>query len=247
MSTPGKVAAVQILGKSHLRSGQPCQDYATGRRRGSVAAVALADGAGSRAHSEVGARASVLATLRFVLGDFEGIYAAIRSDPKSVKGAISSKLRDVLAREASKLGQPIDQLASTLLFASVCAGRFVAGHLGDGAIVLDKREAPLSVLSHPDNGEYANSTFFTTDHGAAGRLRLYSGQMEAGGLALMSDGAAEALYHRETRLPAPAIRQLMDWHQRLERRKMEDVLAQNLRGAMCKSTDDLSLALICTS
>jgi hypothetical protein len=240
----GKIAAVQIRGKSHLRSGQPCQDYATGRRRGGVAVVGLADGAGSKTHSEFGARASVHAALRFVLSDFEGLYASSQLDPQAVREALMSKVREAVSLEAAKLGQPVNQLASTLLFAGICAGRYVAGHLGDGSIVLDKRDEPLAILSHPENGEYANTTFFTTDHDAVHRLRLYFGELDDGGIALMSDGTAEALYHRETRLPAPAVRQLLDWHQRLDRRKMEGVLVQNLGGVMCKSSDDLSLALI---
>lgn len=240
----GKVAAVQLIGKSHVRSGQPCQDFASGRRRGNVAAIALADGAGSRSHSEAGARTSVQAALRHLLGGFEELYALIQTDLHLAKGAILQRVRKALDADASKLGQPVDELASTLLFAGICKNRFVAGHIGDGAIVFENSDRELSILSHPANGEYANTTFFTTDRNAGDQLRLYSGTMNGGGFALMSDGAAEALYHRETGAPAPAIGQIMSWHRHLPRAKMEKVLTSNLDGPMRKSADDLSLALL---
>ena len=61
--------------------------------------------------------------------------------------------------------------ACTLLYVIACDDTTICGQIGDGAIVV-KIEDNLKVPIWPDNGEYANQTFFVTQEDAANRLHL---------------------------------------------------------------------------
>lgn len=139
----------------------------------------------------------------------------------------------------------VDDLACTLLFAAYKDGHVLAGHLGDGVIgVQDGTE--VSVLSLPENGEYANSTFFVTDKGASSHLRIY--QFDATGslgVMLMSDGTAESLFNRSTKGLAPAVATMFGWARKLPAKKLSVVLEQNLEQIFrAKTTDDCSIAIL---
>jgi hypothetical protein len=133
-----------------------------------------------------------------------------------------------------------------LSFVAYSRGRYLAGHLGDGVIASADADGQLQALSPPENGELANSTLFLTDHKAASRLRLYRGQIEATtGFAIMSDGTAESLYHKSSGVPAPAIQKLLEWNATLPRKKMKEVLGDNLQQSIASQTeDDCSIGLL---
>ena len=57
-------AAAAVRGRSHERSGAPCQDAVLFLHRKGFVTVALADGAGSALHADVGARVAVAAAVR---------------------------------------------------------------------------------------------------------------------------------------------------------------------------------------
>ena len=225
----------------------PCQDYASGRRRYGVAAIALADGAGSRTHSALGASTAVRISLRLLTSAFDNFANMIERDEREARRCIFSEIARALSSVARRSGVDAPSLASTLLFAAFKEDRFLAGHLGDGAIAMVDAEDMATVLSSPENGEYTNTTYFLTDHAAEDRLRLYSGTLRRGGFVLMSDGAAEVLYHRSTRSMAPAVSQLVSWNRRFRRPKVEGALRENLAGPLARSSDDLSVAVLSTA
>lgn len=240
------VAAAFATGRSHHRSGAPCQDFADGRRRRSVAAIALADGAGSRANSALGAKVAVTAALRLLTSSFDALSYKLSYDPDEARKLVMKTVRASLDSAAKRFECEFDSLACTLLFVAAKQTQYVAGHIGDGAIAMVDLANGPTVLSHPDNGEYANTTYFVTDRGAEDRLRLYMGSVVAGGFVLMSDGTAEVLYEKSKRTVAPGVSQLVDWNRRLRRPKVERILRRNLDGPLAKSSDDLSLALLST-
>lgn len=139
----------------------------------------------------------------------------------------------------------IEDLACTLLFAAYKDGHVLAGHLGDGVIgVHDGTE--VRVLSLPENGEYANSTFFVTDKGALSHLRIYQFDTTGSiGLILMSDGTAESLFSRSTKELAPAVTTMFGWARKLPAKKLSVVLEKNLEHIFrAKTTDDCSIAIL---
>ncbi len=153
----------QIAGRSHLQSNAPCQDYVAARAQRDVACIALADGAGSRSHSEHGARVVVKATTRLLMDPFEEIWALAGTNPSQVTAEVLDHCLTALQRQASERNCTVSALASTLLSVAHSKGRFLAGHVGDGCIIHLQDDGQIVVLSHPDNGEYANTTFFVTD------------------------------------------------------------------------------------
>jgi len=212
-----------------------------------MACVALADGAGSRPRSEVGAEAVVRTTLRMLSSQFDEIYKMCEEAGDAARSHIYAELLKSLSRAARVEKCDVSALASTLLFVAHKGSRFLAGHIGDGVIARIDESGTPHTLSSPDNGEFANSTVFVTDSLAAERFRLIRGaeEVSASGFVLMSDGCAESLYDKRTGVPAAAIGKLHAWNQELSRKKMDAILLANLEQTIAKkSTDDCSLALL---
>jgi serine/threonine protein phosphatase PrpC len=245
-----QVACARIVGRSHRGASTPCQDYVGGRRMPYMAAVALADGAGSRARSEVGAETAVRACLRMLFRHFEDLYATAEEDVSQAASVVHAALLKELEAVALELGCRLDELASTLLFVAHKGGRSLVGHLGDGVVALVDADSNVMTVSAPDNGEFANATYFLTDPQASLRLRIYAVHHERlpKGYVLMSDGTAESLYSKARRKPADALRSLLDWNATLTRARMKKVLSHNMEHVFStKTTDDCSLGLLTVS
>jgi hypothetical protein len=241
------VACGRIVGRSHIAAQVSCQDFVSVRRSASMACIALADGAGSRERSEVGAEVVVRTTLRLLTAQFDETYAMCVAAEESARRHIHDRLLESLRRAASRHGCDVRALASTLLFVAHKGDRFLAGHIGDGLIAQIDEGGKPHTLSPPDNGEFANTTVFVPDPIAVERFRLFYGgpEQSASGYVVMSDGCAESLYDKRTGTPAPAISKLFSWNQELSRSKMDGILAANLQEAFSKkSADDCSLALL---
>lgn len=214
-----------------------------------MAAIALADGAGSRAQSQFGAEAVVKASLRMLTGHFDTLYVMCAHDPAGARQFIHHRLMRSLRRQAKRIGCEVDELASTMLFAAHKGNKYLAGHLGDGVIARVGGDGVVSTLSHPENGEYSNITYFVTDAAAQARIRLYHGVEPDGvaGFALMSDGCAESLYEKRSGSPAAAVGRLLEWNRDKNRGEIASILAGNLEQVFTKkTTDDCALVLLST-
>ena len=240
-----KVACGRVVGRSHIATSTPCQDYVVAKNINGIGCIALADGAGSRAHSEIGAQEAVKATLRILRREFDSLYTLASSDCLAVASRVLGECLRVLGKKAKVLNVEIDALACTLMFVVHKDGRYLAGHLGDGIIASETAEGIVDVLSHPDNGEYANTTVFITEPDAAFRFRIYAGITATPSFAVMSDGTAESLYLRSTGRPAPALQKLLQWTRNLSKPKAEEMLSANLERVFGqKTTDDCSIGLL---
>lgn len=211
-----------------------------------MACIVLSDGAGSRSKSEIGADVVVRAASRLFLKNFDKIYTMCNDSEELACKHILNRLLLSLKRAATQHSCELPDLASTLLFVAQKGKRYVAGHIGDGLIVrFINGEA--KTLSPPDNGEFANMTFFVTDSHGVERFRLFHGEIEPGysGYMIMSDGCAESLYSKNTGALAPAASKLLSWNQDLSRKKMKEVIAKNLESHFSQiSSDDCSMALM---
>ena len=232
-----KISGALQTGLSHQAAGEPCQDRITVKREGPVFCCALADGAGSRLHSGLGAEAAVRGAAEMLLGNFDLLWEASQEE------AAKTILRAVLM-ELEALSLPLPQLASTLL---ICAGddrgRILTAHLGDGAMILAPGSGEPWVHSGPENGEARNETWFTTSPEALSHLRISRQQLtEPGTLLLMSDGVENSLLNHRTGLPAPGCAALGRWLRELPEDVGQQVLKKNLQASCSKySGDDLSL------
>ena len=234
-----KVSWGICTGRRHLQEGIPCQDCIAVCRGEPVLCCALADGAGSRNSSHLGADCVTQTVARQMTDHFEELWAM--EDPQLAKEVISGCVQAL-----SQLEPPIYELASTLLFCAAHRdGRYLAGHLGDGVMVLEKNGA-LLVFSAPENGEYQNETYFITGVDAQQHLRLQRGRWtEPGTLLLMSDGTADSLYHYADQTPAAACQTLAAWLRDGEEDVISQAIQNNLERTFAKRTsDDMSLILL---
>jgi hypothetical protein len=235
-------ACAAVQGRGHQASGDPCQDVVAGRQANGVTALALADGAGSAAHSELGARLVVDETLRFVT---ERFAAALNGDLAVVRAEIVDALRARLDAEARERSLAVRDLASTLLFVAVTEDAFVAGHLGDGVIGCEQ-DGTTKVLSHPQHGEFLNETVFVTSSSARERLVLERGALASHAtFILMSDGTADSLYSRRERALAPGARSISGWLDARSPAQVDEALTRALRDVIGQQTrDDCSIGLL---
>ncbi len=230
-----KTAVAVRRGTGHLLQELPCQDSAAGRSNAPCAAVALCDGAGSRKHSERGAQRLSSWAAGWLPEVFDQLYE-LQTDEIA-----AHILREGLA-QLDELGMTPDECLCTFLaFARHEDGRWIAAHIGDGYIF-----APDRVLSYPENGLYANETYFFSGPYAERHLRVFKGwDSTATAVLLTSDGCGDVLYDRSLDCPAPAVQKLCAGLAVHTPQEAEEALAYNLAEVFAaRSDDDLSLALL---
>lgn len=234
-----KVSWAVCTGRRHRIENIPCQDWVTVRREEALVCCALADGAGSRSHSALGAECVTRTMAELLSGRFEELWAM---EPAPLAETVIGRCVQAL----NSLEPPIYDLACTLLFCAAHRdGRFLAGHLGDGVMILEAK-GNLSVFSPPENGAYQNETYFITGADAVHHLRLQRGQWpEEGALLMMSDGTADSLYHYADGIPAAACRTLAEWLREGEEETVSQAIQDNLEQTFANRTsDDMSLILL---
>jgi hypothetical protein len=246
-----KLLFQSVRGTAHERGGQPCQDSCLVRLRSPrdapVLVLACADGAGSAALADVGARSACEGVVRLVLADLaEGLpLAAIDRDT-----ALSwhLRLRGELDAVAERRGATPADLACTLLLAVVGTDAAVFSQIGDGVIVtLDGDE--YRPVFWPQSGEYANTTHFVTGPNLAECLLFAQRPGGVEELALMSDGLQMlALRFAERAAHGPFFRPMFE---RLRASAPGENLAAALRRflsspAVCARSDDDKTLILAT-
>ena len=197
-------AGARAIGTAHLQSGAPCQDaFACHVSRPSsdseILIAALADGAGSAARAEAGAK---LAT---------SIFVDVVRERLEVGSVSASQIRDVvrLGVEAARVAvaaiadheaRATDDFASTLLVAILHADGGAVGQIGDGAIVVtDGAKQDWRPALWPHHGEYVNTTHFLTDADALEHLRIEELTRPVISVCLFSDGLERLVLDFRTR------------------------------------------------
>lgn len=182
------VLGASVTGEAHARIGLPCQDAFHTLVRDDVLVVAVADGLGSAAHSDVGAAtASAAAALRAI--DFSD------GDPcrAAVEGIVAA--REALETLATDDGYTLTDLACTLIVA-VAAERIGIGHVGDGAAIGLSGEEHY-VLSPPGPTEYINEVDALTSTDWVDNVRCVGCSDRIDALGLFTDGCQHAAVRRE--------------------------------------------------
>jgi len=242
-----KATAAKIIGRSHKLSNTECQDAVKTRNLRSIACIALADGAGSKQSSKIGANSTVQIATHIFIEKFDEFHTGIlQRDSRLAKTIIDHCL---LPLKEKAVGEKcsLSNYASTFLFFACDNNRYIAGHIGDGAIIARfGNECNLLTLSEPENGEYANTTFFLTDTDAPLHLRLYAGDYEDTlGVCLMSDGTAESLFSKSSGQASVGVSRLLDIFLEVPTVKMKRILQSNLENILSARTgDDCSIAAL---
>ncbi|MBZ7213561.1 PP2C family serine/threonine-protein phosphatase [Klebsiella grimontii] len=174
-----RVYASSVIGSSHRQNNLPCQDAFCYRNLGDRLVAAVCDGAGSAAYSEQGA-VLVARELAERLAKFTAA-----PDEQQLTTLIAS-VREVVLLAAQERGLSAGDFACTVVAAWLGETASVVLHIGDGV-------AELSIdaeqhFSLPENGEYANQTWFLTSHDWREHLRIRQFAGRATQLVMMSDG-----------------------------------------------------------
>ncbi|NJM95688.1 MAG: protein phosphatase 2C domain-containing protein [Acaryochloridaceae cyanobacterium CSU_5_19] len=162
------------IGTRHQQKQLPCQDFGDYLIQGNLIIGAVADGAGSAKHAEIGAKLAVEATLA-ALGRIDwSAYevSTLRAEVGSLFRAVVQEVVDLL-RSTAELGEyPLQELGCTLL-AFVATPHFLASlQIGDGFIVVQEPDSQTyQLLFEPIKGEFINETVFVTSAGALDHLQ----------------------------------------------------------------------------
>lgn len=242
--SPWAVLGQSVPGTSHLTGAIPCQDACRFRTFGPDQGwllVVVADGAGTAAHSDVGASLVCDEAVRRV----EACHPDSLQSRDGMLGLFTA-LREGLLREADARQVLPRALACTALVALVGPSTAAFAQLGDGAIVF-RCEADLQTAFWPEPKEYANATDFLTDEQYAGALQFATSTSPVTQLAVLTDGLQRLALDFTARLPHPGFfRPLFD---RLNTEPDPTVLAEPLRAFLesdrvnARTDDDKTLVL----
>jgi hypothetical protein len=203
MGPTWRYAFASVIGTSHLKTGQVCQDasdcriYQTPDGQPILVAIA-ADGAGSAKFAETGSQLACDVLMKAAGAFLEA-------------GGVVSKIDSALANEwlgvfqaavecrATEAGASPRDFACTLLVAIVGSDSAAFWQIGDGCIIIrSSDEEEFCWVFWPDRGEYENVTFFATETSAADHLQFESVQRKIDCLSVLTDGLQRLALHYET-------------------------------------------------
>jgi serine/threonine protein phosphatase PrpC len=185
-----KCAALSVKGTSHQKTGMPCQDASYCRIvRGKILVGAVADGAGSASHSELGSNVAVRKAVETVAEHVENCLLA--DDDAQWKRLLLSAMDVARGNvEASAAGQnkPTRQLATTLILFVATSDLVAAAQIGDGAVVLQDAHGEIRGLTSPQSGEYINTTTFLVSADAFRSVQQSIWRGSCANIAAFTDG-----------------------------------------------------------
>ena len=126
--------------------------------------------------------------------------------------------------------------------------RYLIIHLGDGVIGY-RDEDLIKVASTPNNGEFRNSTVFTTSEGAEESLRLLKGDIRESikGFVLFSDGVESIMYKQSKKEITQSLSPVFDDLSRDDPFEVEQNLVETLEEIKSHTSDDCSIIVMSKS
>ena len=184
-----KSTHASVTGKAHTDRGEGGQDYS----RACSIRIAddeffigiAADGAGSTSEGGRGAGIACETLCDRITAAIRDTHDLSRFTDDDVRSWITAA-RDAIAAESQKSGKRLREFACTVLGAVAGNGRAIFFQIGDGAIVAGTG-AEYGTVFWPEQGEYANTTYFITDEQFAGHLHVNHAEAPDE-IALFTDG-----------------------------------------------------------
>tara|TARA_Y100000310_G_scaffold343990_1_gene454406 strand:- start:3001 stop:4179 length:1179 start_codon:yes stop_codon:yes gene_type:complete len=245
--TKCRVAGGYVTGKSHIEKKTPCQDRTYSKTHNGITVITLADGAGSCKNSDTGAEIVTKVVADLICNNFTFLFKKTKEE---ISKNILNEILKHLGAKSKKLNVKLKDLSSTLLFAGVKGNQYIAGHIGDGLIgyYFNDSETHVKTLSEPENGEYANETFFTTSNDAIKHFRIYKDKLDKiTGFILMSDGSYDCLFDKSKNVLKGANNTFYSWLGDISNptEKIEQALIDNMKEQFITRThDDCSINLL---
>lgn len=210
--------SASVAGSSHSRDGTPCQDaYQCTLTENGWLLIAVADGAGSAKHSQLGAVRAVQAVITWLE---EALQATVPQDEAGWEGLLFEafeRARAAVLALAAQDDRPARLFASTLTVVIASDDWLVTGQVGDGVVVAQTASGELLTVLPPQRGEYANETYFLIADDAldsfTGRIYRQNENLEPlSALAVMTDGLLRLAFDlSEDRPHAPFFKPLLDF------------------------------------
>lgn len=232
-----------VQGRGHIKDNIPCQDKTFVLQNGDDIAIALADGAGSAKLSHFGAEKVSVDICNTLLDDFEAFYE--EQDGVMFKKIILDSINSSIEKLSADLECETKDLASTLLAVAIKNDKYIILHIGDGVIGYSKNDK-LKVASAPENGEFVNTTVFTTSSDAISSMKAIKGELNSiNGFVLMSDGTEASMYNKRDAVLAPGISKIMDLCLITDIDLLQQQLTTSFESIIKKATiDDCSIVII---
>lgn len=121
-----------------------CVAYMVGERVG----IGLADGAGSKSLSKVGAETLTMEVVQYILNHFDELYV---SNEEDFCYNITRKIVFCLDEMSRMHKRKRDEFGSTLMSICIWQNKYIAIHLGDGVIGCSIDDG-INIISYPQNG-----------------------------------------------------------------------------------------------
>ena len=230
-------------GRGYEQSGIPCQDKTFSLINKQVTAAALADGAGSAALSHFGAETVTRHICTELCENFDEFFD--ENDGIKIKYYIIDSIQNCLNKKADELSCSSNDLASTLLSVAIKGNKCILIHIGDGIIGYNNDEA-LKIASEPINGEFTNTTVFTTSKDVLTTMKLIKVNINIiDSFILMSDGTAASLYNKKEKHLSDSLKKVIELSRTVSTSIIQTQLQQSFDEVIRFTTfDDCSMIML---
>jgi hypothetical protein len=194
-----RVYGAAVTGTSHVEVGLPCQDAWSHRVVSDTLVAVVCDGAGSAAFGQDGAQWLAQEVTRALAERLAQGLALAGLPAQAFRQAVAQAVgdaREALAHHAAAASRAFAEHAATLVGVVADARQGCFFHIGDGVGAARLASGEPPPVSLPENGEYANETYFVTGTDWQAHLRFTPIAGPAACVALMSDGAAPFVMSR---------------------------------------------------
>ncbi len=206
-----KIITCNFRGRKHSERNEQCEDSVYFLRGTEVTTVAVADGAGSKKyeHAKDGADAVTKAVCNFFDSKFDDFFNS--NNELELRSVIQTICHKALKERANELGiDSIETMASTLLAVSFKGNKAIAVQIGDGIVGKTSHGEP-ELITMPQNGEFASSTFFVNSTDAYKMIQVRKMFLNGTShLFLMSDGIADCMYNDFTGAFNSSLKMILD-------------------------------------
>lgn len=180
------------IGGRHIRANKACEDAVANfcSVDGSIASVALSDGAGSCEHALDGAAIASKVASEMLVEQFDELWALTEDE---FAQCIINRVCCELRKKADENSWTMQSMYATLLCAVMHRdGRYMVFHVGDGAVVGYSEKSGGRVISQYEHEYASNITTFINVPGTAYEVRRGTGDYWS--FLLTSDGAEPYLF-----------------------------------------------------
>lgn len=248
-----KVARDSAIGTSHQKQEIVCQDYVDYRIFDDVIVGAVADGAGSAKHSDVGSKLAIETVLKCFADINQSPQKQAFSQPLSkeevekVFAKIVNQVIKELQKQAEEGDYSVNDLACTLLVFVATPDWIAAMQIGDGFIVLRSQESEYKLLFQPDKGEFVNETTFITSTNAVKDMQIEVINEKQEFICASTDGLEKVAIRLSDWKPfSPFFKPLEEYLHETVNPKEDKYLTEFLNSERLNSrTDDDKTLLLC--